>query len=133
MPTPRNPQPSHRTSRMVPFVRGFTEWLLPVKMVAIFYRSPSSGSIRIPTHATRLFVSSRSVAGHPLLISKTRAPSALLFLTNCSAPVHDKDAFVRKCRKLVQSEEEVEVKEEWEFLTEDDMREAGWTELPTRI
>ena len=47
--------------------------------------------------------------------------------------MHDKDAFVRKCRKLVQSEEEVEVKEEWEFLTEDDMREAGWTELPTRI
>ncbi|CAE7681954.1 unnamed protein product [Symbiodinium microadriaticum] len=39
------------------------------------------------------------------------------------------DAFVRKCRKLVQSEEEVEIKEEWEFLTEEEMREANWTTL----
>ena len=55
----------------------------------------------------------------------------VLFFTTCSAPVN-KDAFVRKCRKLVQSEEEVEIKEEWEFLTEEEMREANWSEHPRR-
>ena len=29
---------------------------------------------------------------------------------------------------MVQESEEVEIEEEWEFLTEDEMKEANWTE-----
>ena len=38
--------------------------------------------------------------------------------------------FVVKCKKLVQEIEEVELEEDYEFLTEDDMRDVhGWSEL----
>ena len=35
---------------------------------------------------------------------------------------------MRKCTKTLERENEVEVKEEWEFMTEDEMRSDDWTE-----
>ena len=35
---------------------------------------------------------------------------------------------MRKVNKTLEETEEVEVEEDWEFLTEDEMKEANWTE-----
>ena len=44
-----------------------------------------------------------------------------------------KEGFIKKCRKSLEAEKEVEVKEEFEFLTEDDMQELCWSERVNRV
>ena len=39
-----------------------------------------------------------------------------------------KDRFLKKVQRTVEHMEEVELDEEWEYMTEEDMKEADWTE-----
>ncbi|CAE7830948.1 unnamed protein product [Symbiodinium sp. CCMP2592] len=41
----------------------------------------------------------------------------------------EKDAFVIKCRKVLEISNEVEIDEQWEFMTEDEMRDESWERI----
>ena len=43
-------------------------------------------------------------------------------------PVAAQEKFIKKVNKTLENVEEVEIEEDWEFLTEDEMRDANWPE-----
>ena len=45
-------------------------------------------------------------------------------------PVAAQEKFIKKVNKTLENVEEVEIEEDWEFLTEDEMRDANWPREP---
>ena len=44
-------------------------------------------------------------------------------------PQATQEKFVRKVQKVTEEGNEVEIDEDWEFLTEQEMQEMGWSEM----
>ncbi|CAE7244267.1 unnamed protein product, partial [Symbiodinium sp. CCMP2456] len=57
--------------------------------------------------------------------NKTTRPNIVRAFERCG---YDSAKFVRKVNKTLEDIEEVAIEEDWEFLTEDEMKEANWSE-----